>query len=127
MAFTYDVDTDRGKVRLLIADTSSSAYIFEDDEIDAFINLGLVSGEADLYLAAAFALEVMATNETMILKRISILDLSTDGVSVAKELRERAKDLRALSEEDASYDIVEFAWNDFNKRQITINRSLRDE
>lgn len=40
MAFTYDLSTSRGKVRLKIADTASTAYAFEDAEIDAFLSEG---------------------------------------------------------------------------------------
>ena len=37
MAFTYDIATDRGKVRLLIPDRLATQYMFEDDEIDWFL------------------------------------------------------------------------------------------
>lgn len=40
MSFTYSLSTDIGKVRLKIGDTSSSAYIFEDDEITQFLTDG---------------------------------------------------------------------------------------
>lgn len=40
MAFTYDLTTDAGKVRLLLSDTDSAAYAFEDAEIDYFLTLG---------------------------------------------------------------------------------------
>lgn len=40
MAFTYDVSTDRGRVRLKLSDTNSAAYGFEDAEIDALLSEG---------------------------------------------------------------------------------------
>ena len=40
MAFTYDLGTDRGKIRLKLSDTNSAAYGFEDAEIDAFLTEG---------------------------------------------------------------------------------------
>ena len=40
MAFTYDVTTSRGKVRLRIADTTSTAYVFEDAEVDYALTAG---------------------------------------------------------------------------------------
>ena len=40
MAFTYDLSTDRGKLRLRISDTSSTAYVFEDAELDVFLSDG---------------------------------------------------------------------------------------
>lgn len=59
MAFTYDVSTDRGKVRLLLADTDSNDYIWEDAEIDAFLNLASDS----VYGAAALALRSLAADK----------------------------------------------------------------
>lgn len=40
MAFTYSLATDIGRVRLKIGDTSSTAYVFEDDEITEFLTEG---------------------------------------------------------------------------------------
>ena len=40
MAFTYAIATDRGKTRLKLADTDSTRYAFEDDEIDLFLSEG---------------------------------------------------------------------------------------
>ena len=40
MAFTYDVTTNRGKVRLQLGDTTAAAYVFEDAEIDYFLDAG---------------------------------------------------------------------------------------
>ncbi len=56
MACTYDISTDRGKVRLLIGDTSTTSCHFPDTEIDAF--LSMASG--DLLMAASYALESWA-------------------------------------------------------------------
>ena len=60
MAFTYDIDTNRGKVRLLIGDTNASDYQFEDDEIDAFLSMA----SSTLLLAASYALESWAASLT---------------------------------------------------------------
>jgi hypothetical protein len=40
VAFTYDVATDRGKVRLGLGDTKESTGIFTDAEIDHFLTTG---------------------------------------------------------------------------------------
>jgi hypothetical protein len=34
MAFTYDISTNRGKVRFLVGDTDATDYFLEDNEID---------------------------------------------------------------------------------------------
>lgn len=59
MAFTYDISTDRGRVRLYLSDTDSAAYVFEDDEIDYFLTRGgsvdgaVVEGARSLLASAA--------------------------------------------------------------------------
>lgn len=43
MASNYDINTDEGKVRLLISDVGGSTgsdFIFDDDEISAFLAMG---------------------------------------------------------------------------------------
>lgn len=51
MAFTYDLSTDAGKVRLRIADTNATAYAFEDAEIAYFLTeAGTVIGACRLAL-----------------------------------------------------------------------------
>jgi hypothetical protein len=84
--------TDVGTVRLLISDTSpeNGGRIFTDTEIQAFLDL---EGGA-VKLAAAQALDAIASNEAMVSKRIRTLDLQTDGPAVAKALRDHAANLR---------------------------------
>ena len=93
MAFTYDVSTDRGKVRLLIGDTDESnvnAQVFQDADVDALLTLE----NADVRLAAAQALDSMAASEAMVQKVIRVMDLSTNGAATARVLMERAALLR---------------------------------
>ena len=107
MAYTYDLSTNTGKVRLLIPDNSEDDYIFTDEEIESFIAMTTEDDEVILYNATALALESIATNEALVQKVIKILDLSTDGTKVAKELRERAEKLRELANNDVDIDIVD--------------------
>jgi hypothetical protein len=55
MAFTYDVTTDRGKVRLLIGDTDSNNALLQDDEIDFFL-----TDYSGVYMAASAAAMAIA-------------------------------------------------------------------
>ena len=89
MAFTYDVSTNAGKVRLMIADTVEAYQQFSDDEIAAFLSM-----ESRPRRAAAMALEAIAVNGALIQKRIVALHLETDGPALAAELRNMAKSLR---------------------------------
>jgi len=124
MAFTYDLNTDRGKVRLLIPDNNVDSYVFEDDEIDKFLTLENIDGENNVKLASALALETLASSEVLIQKKIKLLDLTTDGVSISKELRARAERLREESDQESSLEIAEMNLNDFNFRQLIINSAL---
>lgn len=89
---TYDISTDEGKVRLLISDIGGqggSDFIFEDNEIEAFLAM-----ESDsIYRAAGMACRTMAGNEAMVSKRITFLELQTDGPGVAVALLDLAKAL----------------------------------
>lgn len=128
MAFSYTLSTDVGKVRLLIMDNNASAYLFEDDEISSFLSM-----EGDnVRRGAALALETMASNEAYVLKRITLLDLTTDGPAVAKELRARAESLRLLADRDdqaedgGAFDIAEMAVDAFTSRQRFVNEWMRN-
>lgn len=79
----------KDQVRLLISDTGGAdgeSFIFSDQEIEQFLELR----KENPHLAAALALLTIAGNEAQVSKRISFLELSTDGPAVARELRELA-------------------------------------
>lgn len=127
MANTYDITElilERNQVRLLISDVTVTPgkFIFDDEEIDAFLSL-----EGSVVWAAARALEVIAANEVMVQKRITILDLKTDGPAQAKELREQAKEWRTTGGviDDAGFAVAEVVYDDFTMRQRLINDLLR--
>lgn len=127
MAFTYDLTSDLGKVRLLIMDTNATTYLFEDGEISAFL---LMEGD-NVRRGAALALETMASNEAYVNKRIEILDLKTDGPAVATALMKRAAELRAqadrdeLAEEGGAFEIAEWVVDDFSSRERLAKEWLR--
>lgn len=128
MTFTYDLSTDIGKVRLIISDTVQAKAIFTDEEINAFLSMN----ESNVKLAAAGALDTMASSQAMILKVIRLLDLSTDGAAVARALREHANQLRSDADKaDANdgglFDYAEMVTNDFTARQRLRNQVLRGE
>lgn len=106
MAFTFDVSTNRGKVRLLVPDTSSSAYVFADAEIDAFLSIEASS----VRRAAALALETLASNQALVLKVIKIMDLQTDGAKLSDALLKRADRLREQADFDDMADGDLFDW-----------------
>jgi hypothetical protein len=88
LAFTYDLTTDRGKVRLQLGDTSSASYVFEDAEIDYFIDQGgTVKG------AAIEALKVLLASRSHRVKRATVHGLSIDDTAQCAELRATIREL----------------------------------
>jgi hypothetical protein len=98
MTALTDFSTAAAKVRLLISDIDSSAPIFNDEAIEAFLSLSSDS----IKRAAATALMVMAANEVMVQKRIRLLDLSTDGPAEAEALRKLAEQYRKEADQEAA-------------------------
>jgi hypothetical protein len=125
VAFTYDPTTDRGKVRLLIGDTDEATadnQLFQDNEIDTFLSME----GSTVRLAAALALETMASSEAFITKRIRLLDLTTDGPAVAAELRKRAESLRSQEDEDGEFDYAEWVLDAGTLDERIHNEALRE-
>lgn len=92
-----NVDT----VRLLIADLDPDNRLMRDQDLDVFLTLN----DSDVYLAAAAALDTIATSEALLSKKIRTQDLATDGPAVAAELRARAGQLREQSA-DAGWSVA---------------------
>ena len=126
MTFTYETTTSIGKVRMIIGDKDDTNVIFQDAEIEAFLSLA----SDDVRLAAAGALDTMASDQAMVLKVIRTMDLSTDGAAVARSLREHAAQLRTDAEqaeagEGGLFDYAEMAVNEFTKRERVEKQALR--
>lgn len=96
MAFTYELATDTGKVRLLLNDVDEDTAVFQDDEIQAF--LAIEGG--NLKRAAAQAIDTNADNEALASKVITDHQLQTDGAKLADALRKRAAALRAQADDE---------------------------
>ena len=96
------------EVRVLIPDLDSSNRIFTDAQITLF--LGIAQG-SDLR-AAALAVDAVASNEALLVKKMTTDDLHTDGPATADSLRKHAAALRSeaarieASEMDGAFDLV---------------------
>jgi hypothetical protein len=93
------------QVRLLISDVDPDRRVLSDDDVVGFLDVegGVVK------LAAAQALDAIASSEALVGKVIRTQDLSTDGAKVAESLRAHAALLRGqAADEDGSFDVVEF-------------------
>ena len=128
VGFTLDETTDIGTVRMIIQDIDVEQAMFSDAGITKLLSM---NGE-DVRLAAAAGLDIMASSQAMILKVIRTLDLSTDGASVARALREHAAQLREDAEkadggeEGGLFDYAELVTNAFTARERLRNQVLRD-
>jgi hypothetical protein len=96
--------TPERQLRLLIADvaTDETKRILSDQDVTDFLELNA----GNVKLAAADALDAIATSEVLVAKVIRTQDLATDGAKVAATLQARAASLRnqAVAEDpDADY------------------------
>ncbi len=101
-----DFDTPAGQVRLLVADVDENNQLLPDAVIAGHLTM---NGQ-DVRLAAADALDAIATSEVLVSKKIRTQDLATDGPAVSAELRAQARRLRdQVAGEDAAdiFDVVD--------------------
>ncbi len=140
MSFTYDLATEPllSRVRLLVADTNSAKPIFQDDEINAAIQMessqGLyISGQASqgalnlqipyvpqiysLKRSAALLLDSIAANYSRLTQVIELLDVKVTAGQQAKDLRAQAKQYRDDEANSGSFAIAEMIPNDFAARE----------
>jgi hypothetical protein len=92
---TVDPATDIGRVRLLAVDLDEVSPLLSDAQVQALLDME----GGRVRRAAAQALDTIASSEALVSKKIRTLDLQTDGPAVAKELRERARELRRQDDE----------------------------
>lgn len=123
MASIYppNYSTPLGQLRALLSQTKQyidpanptapADYLIPDDQLNAYL---AINGSS-LYAAAADALLAIATNESLISKKIRTEDLQTDGPAVAGELRrtaevfsQRAKDAAELIDLDGSFEVIDY-------------------
>jgi hypothetical protein len=131
MSFTYNasLSTDRDKVRLLATDVDVANPIFTDAEMDAFMSLE----DSNIKRSAALALETIARNQVLVLKVIRLLEIQTDGASVARELRMQADKLREQADRDeaasdgGAFDWAEMVVDDFSLRNRFVSSALRGD
>ncbi len=90
VAFTYDLTTNRGKVRFLVPDNVLTAYYLEDAEIDYFLTQKGQSVQAAAVAACKWLARKFSTQATF----------TADGLSIqhgqrAAQFAARAKELEA--------------------------------
>lgn len=120
--FPPEINSPIGRVRKYIPDmvqlenperpTDPAAYYFSDLEIAGY--LYEYAGEStnpsrhQVKRAAADAIEALANNEALVLKKIKTEDLETDGAKVADSLRRGAAALRKQADDEEGEESVMF-------------------
>ena len=109
-AATYDIATDVGRVRLLVADTDTGDATFADAEIE----WALVA-ETGVYRAAALLLRALAVDSARLAVRVSRGGVSEDLTQVAANLRAQADayDAKAAAGDVVS-SVVSPSWEPFS-------------
>ena len=107
------------EVRALIPDLDSSNRIFTDAQINTFLAIA----QTNNLRAAAFAVDAVASNEALILKKLTTDDFHVDGPAAADALRNHAAALRAEADrqdglDESGFDLV-FALSPFCTPEAT--------
>ena len=105
---SIDYTSPEGQLRLLIADVDDDRQVFTDEQVRAF----LAMNGGSVKLAAAAALDTIATDEALASKVVRTQDLQTDGAKLADTLAKRAERLRQEHfddlEDGSHFEVVEF-------------------
>lgn len=132
----YDLDLDVGLVTFTAAPGAGDGIVttFRHAILSNSMIQTLIDMESSVKLAAAQALDVIASNEALVQKKVRLLDVQTDGPAVAKALREHAAALRKqaadeadLIDADNAFDIAEMVFEPFGARERIYNEALRGD
>lgn len=121
MAFSYDLNTNVGKVRLLIRDTDQTKALFQDEELQFFLD----QNSANLLLAAADALESLASNAALLHKLEEIGDYRFDSKGMSAALLKMAARYREKVEQEPAFAVAEQTLSVFNEAEILWNEALK--
>jgi|SRR5690606_20901068 len=112
-----DYSTPVGQVRALIPDieqledptdlSADAEYIFTDAVLQSYVALT----RGNVYMAAAIAVNALATTEALILKVLRSDDRVTDGAKLADSLGKRADWLRKEAEKADDDEALDEAFN----------------
>ena len=110
MSYSYVLSTDRGRVRLLIKDTTTQGspsqgthYVFSDVEIDAFL---LLNSE-DVWAAAADACCTLAADQILGALRLKLSGFEIDREQIPKYWMSLADNYEKKSREGGVTEFVD--------------------
>lgn len=114
----FSIDDDNGVIVFdddpggISADLAYYCYLLSDGDIQTALDVeGVETDGANIRLAAADCLDMIASSQAIIQKKISIDDLAVDGPALAKALRDHAKTMReqvfSATMQESTFDIAE--------------------
>lgn len=128
MSFTYDLDTNIGKLRLEIPDTDASNYVFEDDELEYFLN----KASSDIQWAKVYVYEnLYAMHQTSSGKETEVGDIRIKfAATLGEGWKKMADALRALllsgSTPESSYNPFFYTGGIYQQDREDWEESIRD-
>lgn len=105
--------------------TYQSVYLL-DSTIQSILDVQ-DDADASVRFAAANCLDAIASSQALLLKRITLLDLQTDGAALAKSLRDHAAALRDLSQMEPAFEIIEQINDGYGYREKVLKDWLRED
>lgn len=123
MAFTYDITTAIGQVRFLIDDAVDAGHKFEDEEIQAFLDIY----NSSIFYAAAACLDRLATRYANSAQSVRIGDYQYSGSQAAQQYQTMAQKLRDQEDQYPAFAVAEEDLSVFNELEIIRNYILRTE
>ena len=88
MSVTYDISTDRGKLRFRLGDTNAAAPVFTDAEIDYLLTTG-----GSVFEGLKLGVQQLITSRAYRIKRATSLNLTIDDTEQVAQLRAWLNDL----------------------------------
>lgn len=124
--YTYDNDTGLCIFTAAPADGAEIAIkglyvLMPDADIQAVID-----AEGSVKLGAAACLDIIASSQAMLQKKMTMLDFSIDGPALAKSLREHAQILRSQSDEDGAWDIADQVYDQYSLKEKIAKDIMRE-
>jgi hypothetical protein len=125
MAFTYIYGTPIFYVRLLIPDTNQASPIFQDDEIQGFMDINSMTWQSSMFYsyqagspslpqspsnflrAAALALNTLAGNSSRLAAVTGLLDVKLAPAAAAKALQDAAQRYLDMDDNSGAFVILE--------------------
>lgn len=122
-SFSYDPATPVGLIRLYVpGENAQTTAVYSDEELTALYNL-----YEDVRLAAADALDILASNTAKTYQKVSQMGMSQDGPSMAETFMKAAKNLRDRVDKEPFFDWAEQVQDAFSERERYLKQFLRGQ